>query len=193
MNKDRKDIILNIPNLISISRMFFIPVFLYMMMTGKTFSAFLVFLIAACTDFLDGMAARLLNQKTKLGSFLDPLGDKALVTTAYIILTCPKFNSPNVIPVWLTASVIGRDLFILAGSFYAFKHLGKKSFLPILMGKISTMAQMGVPLLVLLLNSTNSTTPLLMWLYILILLITLASGIKYALVGLKWVSQAKNL
>lgn len=192
MNEDRKDVIFNIPNAISVSRMLFIPVFIYMIVAGKMSGAFIIFLIAACSDFLDGMAARLLNQKTKLGTFLDPMGDKALVTTAYIILTFPKFNFPNVIPVWLTTVVLGRDLFILAGSIYAFKHLGRKSFLPILMGKISTISQMGVPLLVLYLNSIDSTTPLLLWLCLLTMFVTLVSGIKYVRIGLKWASEAKK-
>jgi cardiolipin synthase len=192
MNKDRMDVILNVPNAISVSRMLFIPVFIYLIVTGKMSGAFIIFLIAACSDFLDGMAARLLNQKTKLGTFLDPMGDKALLTTAYIILTFPKFNFPNVIPVWLTTVVIGRDLLILAGSIYAFKHLGRKSFPPILMGKISTISQMGVPLLVLYLNSIDSTTPYLLWLYLLTMLVTLVSGIKYVRIGSKWASEAKK-
>jgi cardiolipin synthase len=192
MNEVKKDVILNIPNAISISRIALIPVFIFLMMSSKILEAFIVYMFAASTDFLDGLTARWLNQRTRLGAMLDPLGDKALMMAAYIILTCPKFNLSVVIPIWLTVTVIFRDLFILIGSFYAYRRLGRKSFRPILLGKISTVSQMGVPFLVLFLNVTNTTTPIFLWLCLFTLFFTIASGIHYTLIGLKWISISKN-
>ena len=89
MNSPNRERIINIPNLFSISRILLIPIFLYMILNRNNIGALIVFFIAASTDMLDGIAARLLNQKTKLGALLDPIGDKALILAVYTPLQCP--------------------------------------------------------------------------------------------------------
>jgi cardiolipin synthase len=179
----------NLPNAISISRILMIPVFLYMMMNHKSTGAFAVFLIASSTDFLDGAAARLLNQKTKLGALLDPASDKLFMTSAFIILTLPSLNSPNMIPFWLTLGVIGRDVIIAIGSFYLYLRIGQKAFPPTLVGKASTVCQFTVLCVVLLLNMLQSHAPQLLWFYILTLSLTLISGYQYVQIGRSWKSD----
>jgi len=182
----------NLPNSISLSRVLLIPVFLYMIMNHRSTGAFTVFLIASSTDFLDGIAARMLNQRTKLGALLDPASDKLFMTSAFIILSIHALNSPNVIPLWLTIGVIGRDVIIVIGSFYLFLRIGQKTFPPTIVGKSSTVCQFTVLCVVLLLNMLQSHAPQLLWLYFLTLALTLISGYQYVRIGQSWNSEYKS-
>jgi cardiolipin synthase len=193
MSKKKRSDILNLPNILSLLRIFLIPVFLVLMVKGKITEAFIVFLIAGLTDVLDGFTARLLHLKTKIGAFLDPAADKLLMTASFIILTLPSLNSPNVIPVWLTVSVIGRDLLIASAALVLFKLKGQKTFLPSLLGKICTVLQVLVPLLVLLLNVRQISSSLLIWLYYLTLIFTILSAIHYAFIGYRMLSRPREV
>jgi cardiolipin synthase len=192
MSKKKTSDILKLPNLLSLLRIFLIPVFLALMVNQKITEAFIVFLLAGLTDVLDGFTARLLHLKTKIGAFLDPAADKLLMTASFIILTLPSLNSPNVIPVWLTVSVIGRDLLIASAALVLFKLKGQKKFLPSLLGKTCTVLQVLVPLLVLLLNVRQITSSLLVWLYYLTLVFTLLSAVHYAFIGYRMFSHPRE-
>lgn len=181
--------LLNIPNLLSISRVLLIPVFILLLLKDKPTSAFIIFLIAASTDFLDGVAARLLNQKTKLGAVLDPAGDKILMTAAFIILAVPHIGTPNSLPVWLTMAVIGRDLYIVTGALVLYRLNMRRSFPPTLLGKICTICQMSVLLLVLLMNAWQRPASWLIWFYILTLILVFLSGIQYTFIGIRWTRE----
>jgi cardiolipin synthase len=172
-----------LPNALSIARVLLIPLFLIMLIHNNKMGALIVFFIAASTDFLDGIAARLLNQKSNLGALLDPAGDKLLMTSGIIALSLPSLSSPNVIPIWLTVAIIGRDLYIVWGAFMLYKRIGRKTFPPTFSGKISTGCQMSVLVLVLLLNTLNTTPEFLLWFYVLTLIFTILSGIQYTLLG----------
>lgn len=193
MSKKKRSDILNLPNILSLLRIFLIPVFLVLMVKGKITEAFIVFLVAGLTDVLDGFTARLLHLKTKIGVFLDPAADKLLMTASFIILTLPSLNSPNVIPVWLTVSVIGRDLLIASAALVLFKLKGQKTFLPSLLGKTCTVLQVLVPLLVLLLNVRQISSSLLIWLYYLTLIFTILSAIHYAFIGYRMLSRPREV
>jgi cardiolipin synthase len=193
MSKKKKSDILNLPNILSLLRIFLIPVFLVLMVNQKITEAFIVFLLAGLTDVLDGFAARLLHLKTKIGAFLDPAADKLLMTASFIILTLPSLNSPNVIPVWLTVSVIGRDLLIASAAFVLFKLKGQKTFLPSLLGKTCTVLQVLVPLLVLFLNVRQISSSLLIWLYYLTLVFTLLSAVHYSFIGYRMLSRPREV
>jgi cardiolipin synthase len=190
MKTNTPDRLLNIPNLFSLSRVFLVPVFLYAIIKGRTQMAFIIFLVSALTDFLDGASARLLNQKTKLGALLDPLGDKMFMTGAIIILTIPSLNSPNVLPLWLTAIVIGRDVLIAGGALFLYFLIQKKSFPPTMTGKSSTVWQFSVLLLVLLFNMLGKEAGFLFWLYIVAGILTVISGYEYVQRGREWLRSA---
>jgi cardiolipin synthase len=175
--------ILTIPNLFTFLRIGLIPFFLYYMIHHNPHKALIVFFIAASTDFLDGIAARILKQKSKIGALLDPAGDKLLMMAAMISLSIPSISSPNLVPIWLTIFVIGRDLYIVAGSWAVYKHTEYTTFTPTFVGKMSTVCQMSILILVLFFNATNSPQPNLLWLYIFTLLLTIISGIQYTLIG----------
>src|SRR6476660_5139446 len=108
--------ILTIPNILTFMRMGLIPVFVSLVYYGYSKSALAVFLIAGISDGIDGFLARKFKQESELGTIIDPIADKLLMTAAFIILTLPNVLPPTrhlPIPFWVTASVIGRDVLII--------------------------------------------------------------------------------
>jgi len=192
MRKEEKNSLLNLPNILSLLRILLIPVFLALMIQGKVMEASAVFFFAGFTDILDGFAARLLHQKTKIGALLDPAGDKLLMTSAFIVLTIPSLNSPHIIPLWLTIAVISRDLFIVSSAFALYKLRGQKTFPPSIWGKSSTVCQFMVLILVLFFNSFQISFPYLWLLYFLTLALTLLSGVHYSYIGFRIISVPKR-
>lgn len=192
MRKEDKNSLLNIPNILSLLRILLIPVFVVLMIQRKIVAASAVFFFAGFTDVLDGFAARLLHQKTKIGALLDPAGDKLLMTSAFIVLTIPSLNFPHIIPLWLTIAVISRDLFIVSSAFALYKLRGQKSFPPSLLGKSSTVCQFMVLILVLLFNSFQISFPYLSLLYFLTLALTLLSGLHYSYIGFRIMSVPRK-
>jgi cardiolipin synthase len=185
MNKQKEDRFWTVPNFFSMLRIFLIQVFLYMLLQNKVLQAMIVFLFASTTDILDGMTARIWDQKTKIGGLLDPAADKLLMTAAIIILSVPSVSQPNTIPLWLTVAIIGRDIAIVSSAFVMYKLRGHTKFPPSLIGKTSTVCQMGVILCVLLLNVLDRTAAFLSWLYILTVALTIISGFGYGLRGIR--------
>ncbi len=183
MNKQKEERFWTVPNFFSMLRICLIPLFLYMLLQNKVLQALIVFLFASTTDILDGMTARIWNQKTKIGGLLDPAADKLLMTSAVIILSFPSVSQPNTIPLWLTIAIIGRDVAIVSAAFVMYKLRGHTKFPPSLMGKASTVCQMGVMLSVLLFNVLDSTPAFLFWLYTITFALTIISGLAYGLRG----------
>ncbi len=122
--------VLNIPNTFTITRIIIIPVFLTTIIYKRYDYALYLFIIAALTDLFDGLFARLKNQKTALGTFLDPLADKFLLVTAFII-----FSIYGWIPKWLTMTVISRDVIIVTGWLLLYLITGTSRVEPSLLGK----------------------------------------------------------
>jgi cardiolipin synthase len=151
MEKTR-DTFFTVPNLLTLGRIAFVPVFLLMVLEKRAFGALLVFSLAGLTDVLDGFAARAWHQRTKIGTLIDPLADKVLLSTAFILLTFKNLNSPHAIPLWLTVTVLSRDFIILAGGLVVYLIRGQQEFRPSLFGKISTVLQVGTVFWVLLAN-----------------------------------------
>jgi len=192
--QDKKQHIFTVPNCISISRILVIPSFLWLLTSGKTIAALVVFTAAALTDLLDGFAARVLKQKSKLGALLDPAGDKLLMTAALIGLTIPSLDLPNLIPLWLTVIIIGRDIFIVGSALILYKTRGQTSFPPSFLGKLTTFIQMSTLVLVLLLNALNKTTGVLLGAYILAAVLTILSWLQYCYIGVRiWKVSFKQL
>ena len=101
---------LNLPNYLTLIRILTIPFFLEFLSYHHYWEALVVFAIGGLTDFLDGLAARWMNQQTALGAYLDPVADKLLVITSFIML-----GSIGGIPHWLAVVVVARDILILVG------------------------------------------------------------------------------
>jgi len=167
-------------NILTLSRILLIPVFLWMMLRGKPVEAFLVFLFAGLTDVLDGLAARLWQQRSRLGLWLDPVADKLLMTSAFVLLGLPAVSRPNAIPVWVVGIVIGRDVLIALATVLLMRWKGRNTFYPSLMGKVSTVAQVLTVLLVLLFNCVGTSPFILSWMYQTVVVAAVLSGGHYA-------------
>lgn len=122
--------VLNIPNTLTITRIALIPVFITSIIYSRYDYALYLFTIAALTDVFDGLFARMKNQKTPLGTFLDPLADKFLLVTSFII-----FSVYGWIPKWLAITVISRDVIVVAGWFIVYFITGASRVEPSLLGK----------------------------------------------------------
>jgi cardiolipin synthase len=178
---------MNIPNLLSLTRIILVPVFVIFLIQDKYYNALITFIIAGLTDALDGTMARLLNAQTKLGSYLDPIADKLLLTTSFVILAIL-----GIVPSWLTVIVISRDFIILLG--IAILSLMSINFeiKPALIGKITTTLQIGTIFLVLLYKafthnlSYNCILTLFFWLTA---AFTIVSGVVYISKGIKIINR----
>lgn len=149
--------ILTIPNILTFLRMALIPVFASLLVYGYTFSALVVFVIAGVSDGVDGFLARKFNWESELGTVMDPIADKLLMTTAFIILTFPGILPPVrhlPVPFWVTAAVIGRDVLIIAVAGAINIMTGFRGFQPSWLGKASTLVQViGVTLVLIAANT----------------------------------------
>ena len=177
--------IFSLPNLLSLSRVLLTPVFVVLTVQGKTWPAFWVFVVAGATDALDGFAARTLKKKSTLGLWLDPLGDKVLLTAAFVVLTVPTLAQPTTLPLWLTVLCIGRDVAIALSALIIIALRGVQTFKPTLVGKASTICQVFMIYAVLFLNATGRTHAALRWLFLLTAVLAAASWVQYGARGVR--------
>ena len=132
---------LTLPNQLTLLRMGLTPLFLILLLSRREGWALLVFMLAALTDALDGLIARLWKQKTTLGAYLDPVADKMLLAIAVLGLTLSEF--PNRIPVSFAVCFLARDVIILVFILATFFTTDRRDlFLPSLLGKATTLFQM---------------------------------------------------
>jgi cardiolipin synthase (CMP-forming) len=174
-----------LPNLFSLARIVLAPVFVILMVRHEPWPAFLVFLAAGATDALDGFTARTFKLRSTLGLWLDPIGDKLLLTAAFVVLTIPAIAVPNALPIWLTTLCIGRDVAIALGALVIIVLRGKRTFPPSLAGKASTICQVFLMYAVLYLNVIGKSPESLGWLYVLTALLAAVSFAQYVFVGLR--------
>jgi cardiolipin synthase len=189
----RTSAILTLPNLLSLTRILLTPVFIWAMIAARPWLAFGIFLLAGATDALDGFTARHFRLKTNLGLWLDPAGDKVLLTAAFVVLTLPRLSSPNVLPLWLTVISIGRDVLLAAGSLVYIGLRGPTVFRPTLLGKASTVLGVLTLLAVLLWNAIGSSPGFLAWLYVLTAALAAGSGAHYIFSAARRFFREKSL
>jgi cardiolipin synthase len=172
--------VLNIPNTLTIGRILVIPVFVTCIVYDRYRYALYLFVAAALTDALDGLFARLANQKTPLGTFLDPLADKFLLVTSFVL-----FAVYGWIPKWLTITVISRDLIVVTGwlLLYMITHNAKVE--PVLLGKAAIALQLFALTYVLLHINFAAVPPLPFSFCLLIAAATALSGLQYVYKGFR--------
>ena len=170
---------LTVANFLTILRLILIPVFVTALFYQRFGWALSIFLFAAITDGLDGLVARSLNQKTQLGAILDPMADKLLLVTAFVVLSLPRFTFSDPIPFWVTIAVISRDAFIVLGALVIHMVTGFSQFRPSLPGKINTIVQIIQIVVFLGANAFNLQSELLMPLYYLTVAMAVLSGLHY--------------
>lgn len=177
---------ISIPNVLTLVRVLLAPVLVILLLRGMYPMALLVFAIAGLTDGLDGLIARLLNQRTTLGAYLDPAADKLLLTSAFVCLAIL-----GVTPPWLAVIVIARDVFILLG--LAILTLTEKKYKiePTMVSKCTTTVQL-LMVLLLLYDPTHTKLamlyPVMVWATA---ILTILSGLHYIYLGMNAL-QAPN-
>jgi len=144
-------------NKITILRILLIPFFvvevLYYTKQGHEVHRLLAiasFAIAAICDGVDGYVARRFNQRSELGAILDPLADKLLLVSGIVVLSFDHAPYLESVPLWLTGTIIGRDVFILIGMVVIQLMVGKVKVRPRIIGKVATVLQMVVVLWIML-------------------------------------------
>jgi CDP-diacylglycerol--glycerol-3-phosphate 3-phosphatidyltransferase len=144
-------------NKITILRILLIPFFvvevLYYLKTGEPAHRWLAlgcFGMAAALDGVDGYIARRYNQRSELGAILDPLADKLLLVSAVVVLSFGHAPWLGEIPLWLTGTIIGRDILLLAGMVVIQMTVGRVQVRPRMLGKVATVLQMVVVFWILL-------------------------------------------
>lgn len=145
--------ILTIPNILTFLRMALIPIFAIMLVYHRSGWALALFTIAGVSDGIDGFIARRFKQESELGTIIDPIADKLLMTTAFVMLTLPSvMGTPRHLPVpfWVTATVIGRDVLIVTVAASITIMTGFRDFRPSWLGKTSTFVQVVGVILILI-------------------------------------------
>ena len=178
-------------NKITIFRILLIPVFIFVTLDyihdcqhgqqqeWQRFLICLIFAIATVSDAVDGYIARRYHQKTKLGTYLDPLADKALLISALVLLSRDSRGVFDKLPLWFPVLVISRDAILLAGTILIHMIVGQVKTQPRLIGKFATVFQMITLGWVLL----GIDRPPFQWPMIAAGLVTFASGIWYIFDG----------
>jgi len=169
--------VLYAPNQLTLLRLVFIPPVIMFILYGHYRSAFALVLIAGTTDGMDGLLARRLGQQTTLGSYLDPIADKLLLSSSFVAL-----GVAGQIPLWLVILVLSRDVIIMATVLVMILTTPLRTFRPSLYGKANTVAQIATILLTLM--ALISSMEALRWLALTgvycTATFTVLSGLNYA-------------
>jgi cardiolipin synthase len=166
---------MNLPNMISVVRVFLVPVIICFILNERYGIALWFFLLAGISDALDGFIARRFKLCTRLGAMLDPLADKILIVSTVLV-----FYRLGLLPRWLMLVIVCRDLVIVGGTFAWHFRFGRVEMAPSLAGKLNTFMQIGMVFLVLV--QASGTVQISSWfpfLFILVFLTTLVSGSHY--------------
>jgi cardiolipin synthase len=166
-------------NQLTILRMLLIPAFVIQLLYGHRGWALLTFLTAGLTDLLDGLIARAAGQKTTLGAWLDPMADKLLLVTMFVMLTLPNIGSANRLPIWVTVLVISRDVAIVLTVAVVNLAVGPRTFRPSLLGKIATATFVLTGVVTLYFNYRGEPSPVVIACIYASLAITVLSAADY--------------
>ncbi len=184
---NRNGFVLNLPNALTLVRILITPLFIICLIKGSYSMALLVFILAGVTDGLDGLLARLMNQKTTVGAVLDPIADKLLLVSAFVTLAVQEM-----IPAWLAVVVISRDVLIFIG--IAILEVSRVDYRiqPSMVSKCTTVAQLTTIFLLLLSVQTNVLVHALPPIYALTTALSIASGLHYVYIGIQIMPDSEN-
>lgn len=183
---------LTVPNGLTVLRIVLTPFFGYFWWRHWFALAIATFAVASGSDFLDGLLARILDQRSKLGQFLDPAADKFMVLVTFLVAA-----ATGAVPWWLAALVIGRDLVLVTGgALFAFVYRGihgPETWRPSRIGKYATFYTVGTIGLALLHSMTGweRLRPFVGALGIMCAACTIVSGVQYVVSGIKAFGDAK--
>lgn len=171
---------MTIPNLITAFRIIMVPVFVIYLINDRLNAALVVFLVCMISDGIDGMVARLFNQKSRLGAYLDPLADKTLLVTAFVLLGVKGY-----LPSWFTVTAIARDVMILLGVVVIHLNRLEIKIRPSAVSKINTCFQFITLSMVLLKGYVLLPSAVYDVLYYITAALTISSGLHYMQYGLR--------
>ena len=176
---------INTANKFTLCRILLIPFFVILLIYNYIGVSLFVFAAASLTDALDGIIARKWDQKTRLGTFLDPMADKALLVASFISLAIL-----GLLPSWLAVITISRDLIIVFGALIVYILTGNVNFFPTILGKITTVVQILTILYALLGHLIQRINPYLSVFIWLCTLFTILSGFHYLYIGMGMFNEA---
>jgi cardiolipin synthase (CMP-forming) len=170
---------MTVPNLLTILRILLTPLLVWLLLGNRFNEALTVFFIAGMTDGLDGLIARVFHQKSKLGAYLDPLADKILLVTSFLLLGYLKR-----IPLWLVIVAVSRDAIIMLGLVSLMFHQVQVEIHPVPLSKLTTLFQLGTILAAL--SSQLVALPHLGYtvLFATTAVLSVISGVQYISIGI---------
>ena len=177
---------MNLPNSLTILRIFLIPVFIGFLIYERYEYSLAVLLLAGLTDGLDGTIARVANQRTRLGAYLDPLADKLLLTSGFVTLSVL-----HLVPSWIAIVVVSRDMMLMTGTLLARLTESHLDISPTLLGKGTTLFQLSYLILVVVLTSRQMDLRLIQPLLYLMVCLTIMSGFHYLYRGVTHLSTGE--
>ena len=171
------------PNLLTLLRICVAPILVSAILEGRYALGFWLFIATGLTDALDGLLARVLKQQTVLGQYLDPVADKLLLSTLFLVLMYEKL-----MPVRVTVLVFGRDVCILLVAAILYAATGRREFQPSILGKLNTLTQITAVAVVLLHQLTQASWVVALRGFALwaTMVLTVVSGVHYA-----WIAARK--
>lgn len=190
--------ILTVPNMLTVFRMVLIPVFVTLLFYQRFLSALTVFVVAGLTDGLDGLLARRFGQQSQLGTVLDPIADKLMLVTAFIVLSMRSvFPQPLPshlpVPFWVTVVVISRDVFIIVGAAAINIMTGFRGFRPSWLGKLNTTVQIGgIAAIMLAASVPHYTGYYLPTVYAAVFALAILSGLHYIFFASKLMTEDRK-
>jgi cardiolipin synthase len=128
-----------LPNVLTLGRLVSVPLIVYLMLIDEMWIAFWLFVASGVTDALDGLLARVLDARTLVGSYLDPIADKALLVSVYVMLGHAQY-----LPVWLVILVVSRDLLIIGGAILQQMLDQPAAPSPLMISKVNTATQIAL-------------------------------------------------
>ena len=174
----------------TLARLLLVPALVLLVIYGYNGWAFVTFVVAGLTDALDGLIARRSGQRTSLGALLDPMADKLLLLSTFIVLTLPGLGLTNQIPLWLTVLLISRDVIIVVTVAVVNLAVERFTFYPSVFGKIATFVYILTGSVTLFFNYLEQRSALIDVLVYASLVVTVGSGFHYILHAARAVNQS---
>lgn len=181
--------VLTLANRLTLGRLLLVPVLVILVIYGYSGWALITFVVAGVTDGLDGLIARRAGQRTSLGALLDPMADKLLLVSTFVVLTMPGLALTNRLPVWLTVLVISRDVIIVLTVAVVNLAVDRFVFQPSVLGKVTTFGYILTGSILLFFNWLERPSILVDLVIWGALVLTLASGFHYILHAAQAVNQ----
>ena len=165
-------------NQLTLVRLMLVPCLVILVVYGFNGWALIAFVVAGITDALDGLIARRAGQRTRLGALLDPMADKLLLVSTFVVLTAP-IDMANRLPIWLTVLVISRDVLIVLTVAIINLAIERRVFYPSRLGKVATLVYIVTCAVTLFFNFLDRPSAFVDVAVYASLVVTLASGIHY--------------